>query len=559
VAITWEALIAAALVGTARRHPPAMALLADLGLDLGDTPLDNGDAAGAPNWRSSVPAVGTEERQLAVAVTGDPAAVLLAEAAVLSAYRRAGRLPGDAPRNLPAPAEPDDRPACSTTAVEVLELVLSGEVPIPGGVALLAGQWLDGAARAGCRVPARLLPRLLELGSTSPALQAALRTVVGPRGRWVAGHHDRWGWAAREPVDDLEAAERRFATAPKAERAALLEAVRQADAARGRDLLRSTWKSDPAAERAALLAVLAVGLSDDDEPFLEEALDDRSAAVRQAAIDLLGRLPASRRAARMAERLQALVRGGDPQGGVPSVLRGRGRSPLSFAPPGEPNAAARRDGINDAAPAGMGASAWRLAQLVGGTPLSFWTEHLGLSPAETVALATADGTPARRTGAQLGGRGLPAGPLLLGLESAVVAQTHRADPNWAAAVFAHRPAPVVLAALPPDLAAEQLTRLLGGGVAPGPAVAELFAACPGPWPESLGQAILDRYRQLGAKATLELQVALPVLAARLDPSALPLVETWVVALADGQGLRRRVQTLGHALSLRAVIQQEFPS
>ena len=100
---------------------------------------------------------------------------------------------------------------------------------------------------------------------------------------------------------------------------------------------------------------------------------------------------------------------------------------------------------------------------------------------------------------------------------------------------------------------------LGRGLSPAPPVAELFAACPGPWPEPLGRAVLDRYRQFGVKATLELQAALPVLAARLDPSALPLVETWGIALTDDQGLRRRVQTLGHALSLRAVIQREFPS
>jgi hypothetical protein len=526
-AVTWEGLLAAALVGTARRPPPAALRL--------DITLESGEA-------------------------GDPAAILLAEAAVLSAYRRAGRLPGKAPRSLPAPAEPDERPACSTTAVEVLELILSGEVSIPGGVALLAGQWLDGAARAGRRVPARLLPRLLDLGSTSPALQAALRTVVGPRGRWLAGHHDRWAWAAGDPIDDLEAVERSFATAAKAERPSLLQALRSADPARGLELLRSTWNSDPAAERAALLAVLAVGLSDDDEPFLEAALDDRSAGVRQVAVDLLRRLPASRRATRMEERLLALVRWGDPQGGVLSSRRGGGRgSTLSFAPPDEPDTAARRDGINDTAPAGMGVSAWRLAQLVGGTPLSFWIEHLGLTPAETAPLATADGEPARGTRAQPGGRGTPAGPLLLGLEAAVIAQAGRADPDWAVAVFAHRRSRPVLEAMPPDLAAEQLTRLLGSGLGPGPAVAELFAACPGPWPGPLGNAVLDRYRQLGARATLELQAALPVLAARLAPSALPLIETWVVALADDQSLRRRVQTLGHALSLRAVIHLEFPS
>src|SRR5439155_4270380 len=143
-----------------------------------------------------------EERQLPGAGgRGDPAAELLATAAVLAACRRAGRLPGQAPRELPAPAGPDVRPPCSDTAVEVLELILSGEVPIPGGVALLAGQWLDGAARAGCRLPARLLPRLLDLGSAAPDLRPNLRVAAGPRGRWLGGRHDRWGWAATEPVD----------------------------------------------------------------------------------------------------------------------------------------------------------------------------------------------------------------------------------------------------------------------------------------------------------------------------------------------------------------------
>ncbi|HZI39113.1 MAG TPA: hypothetical protein VFF24_12475, partial [Acidimicrobiia bacterium] len=173
IAATWEGLLAAALVGTARRRPPVSGLLAEPGRDAGDFAGSAGDAR---NWRSSPGHDRGEERQLEeeAAAAGDPAAVLLAEAALLSAYRRAGRLAGAAPRNLPAPAEPDDRPACSATALEVLELILSGEVPIPGGVALLAGQWLDGAARARRRVPARLLPRLLDLGSTSPALQTAL-------------------------------------------------------------------------------------------------------------------------------------------------------------------------------------------------------------------------------------------------------------------------------------------------------------------------------------------------------------------------------------------------
>src|SRR5439155_4186677 len=178
----------------------------------------------------------------------------------------------------PAPAEADGRPPCSEAAVEVLELILSGEVPIPGGAALLAGEWLAGAARAGRRLPARLLPRLLDLGSSSAELQFALRGVIGPRGRWLAGYHDRWAWAAAEPIqvgepdgagrtaddgdavdsagrtaddgdavdsagrtaDDGDAvdsagraasdeATRRYATAGRADRLPLLEAVRSSD------------------------------------------------------------------------------------------------------------------------------------------------------------------------------------------------------------------------------------------------------------------------------------------------------------------------------------------
>jgi len=174
--------------------------------------------------------------------------------------------------------------------------------------------------------------------------------------------------------------------------------------------------------------------------------------------------------------------------------------------------------------------------------LSFWETELGLGPAEAVGLAA----------------GAP--EVLGGLESAVVAQVGggRADPAWARAMLAHRPTPAVLGSLPGDLAAAELIGLLAG-LAPRQNVAELFAACPGPWPASLADAVFDRYRRLGARATAEAPATLPVLAVRLDPSALPLVETWLLTLAGEPALRRRVQSLAHALSLRAVIHQEFPS
>ena len=503
IAEAWEAVLSAALVGTARRPAP---------------PLAQALVAGLP------------------ASTGaDPPAAILAAAAVLSAYRRAGRRPGEAPRSLPAPAGVDERPPCSPAAVEVLELILTGEVPIPGGMTPLVGEWVAGAARAGCRLPAAVLPRLLDIGSSSAELQPTLRVVLGPRGRWLAARADRWSWAIAEALDSGqgedadEALHRRFATADRADRVALLEAARRRDPGQGRELLLSTWGRDPAAERAVLIGRLAAGLSDDDEPFLEAALDDRSSNVRAIAAELLARLPNSRRSARMADRLRPLI-----------TVDGEG---LTVGRPVAPDAAARRDGVTDDAPSGMGRSAWRLAQLVAGAPLALWSNELGLDPEALVARA--DGVP----------------ELLGGLEYAVVAQIGAgyADPGWARALFRIRPTPAVLAALPAGVAAAELAGLIAQGLAPRQNVADLFAACPGPWPPPLADAVLDRYRQLGARAALETAASLPVLATRLDPSALPLVETWLFTLAGEPALRRRVQSLAHALSLRAVIHREFPS
>ena len=137
VADAWEALLSAALVGTARRPAPPVA---QAFLTLLDPAVSN---------RSSLrPSPGEAGPSPADAAGRDPEGEILAAAALLSAYRRAGRRPGEAPRAVPPAAEADVRPPCSEPAVEVLELILSGEVPLPGGPAPLAAEWLAGAARA---------------------------------------------------------------------------------------------------------------------------------------------------------------------------------------------------------------------------------------------------------------------------------------------------------------------------------------------------------------------------------------------------------------------------
>jgi hypothetical protein len=485
----WEHLLSTALVGTGRRGAPTLA------------------AATAP-----------------LSALGAPEAQLLAAAGVLTARRRAGRVPPAAPR-LPEPAPEDPRPACPPGAVAVAELLISGELPVPGGPVMLLGQWLEGAVRAGYRVPDRLVPRFLQLGTERSELRGAVAIVAGARGRWVATRFEAWEWAA-PPPGLFEPVERRFATAARQERVALLRDTRAEDPDAARALVAEGWTRNPAVERAALLAAFATNLSDADEPFLEAALDDRAQAVRVAAADLLGRLPRSRRAQRMAERLERIV----------TVDSGH----IVLGRPGRPDAAARRDGITDAAPQGMGASRWWLTQLVAATALDWWAERLGMDPPEVVDVIADD-----------------APDLLPGLELAVATQ-RPADARWAKALFVRRPSPAVLAALPPEAAAFTLDAYLSSITDTGAAVAAALAACPGPWPEPLSRTVVGRYRTLRGKAAPELSAALGLLAERLDPVVLDEFETWFGALADFAGLRQRVQSLGHALSLRAAISREFP-
>src|SRR5206468_3036992 len=189
-------------------------------------------------------------------------------------------------------------------------------VVVPAGRAPARRRAPGAAGAGGDRRSAALLGGRRRGPGTDPLRRGAHPRRGGPAGRRVAGRcrprrppgaggppsaGDAVAAAGRTASDETT---RRYATAGRADRLALLEAVRSSEPARGRDLLASTWARDPAADRAALVGLLAVSLSDDDEPFLEAALDDRSANVRQIAAELLARLPNSRRSARMAARLR---------------------------------------------------------------------------------------------------------------------------------------------------------------------------------------------------------------------------------------------------------------
>ncbi|NLU72355.1 hypothetical protein HCC61_06620 [Streptomyces sp. HNM0575] len=479
--VTWGELVTAALLGSERRTPPG----------------------------------------------GSPSALLDA-AAVETVRHRAGLLPATAgPRPDPAPEDP--RPAPPAAASRRLTLLLADRPGGPGAgggrrgtapdLAELLPQWLAAANEHGYRAPEAQLPALLDAARARSDLRAGALEFAGPRAMWLARLNPEWKFALRHRTPPHGRPRQRQATPPAAapagqqepgtsdtegpgdtespsdteglgdteelggevrrlwdeglfaERVALLASVRRRDPAAGLALLAGTWTSERAEDRLMFLDSLRESLGDGDEEFLEQALSDRSRTVRATAAELLGSLPRSAFAARMAARARAYV-APDPLSTSPRI---------SVEAPHECDAAMQRDGVVPKPPPGRGERAWWLGQLVEAAPLSVWPGQFGgRGPREIVALPVAD-------------------EWQRDLHAAWCRATVRQrDVEWSRALIGPPTDP-------PEEGAGDAARLLG--VLPGPERSEwaarfieahglsdafrLLGMCAVPWGEPLGRAVVD--------------------------------------------------------------------
>ncbi len=330
---TWQDLVTASLIGTERSAVPPVAV-------------------------PGVPTPGD--------ASADPAAILLDRAALLTVARRGGRPPEQA-EPLPV-AEPDPAPAVSPAAGHRLARMLSGEHPD------LLAQWLSAAVTRGLRVPAHLLPALLDRARrVSPAnldLRRLAAEAGGSRARWLAGLNPDWAFVTVQAVPGDDA----WRLGDAAQRRAYLTALRGRDPDAARELIAAGWDA-AGRERVMFLSVLAdepARLSLADEPLLEAALDDRAAEVRGWAAYLLAGLPGSALGQRMAGRALGCLR----------LARGISGTRLVAAPPAECDAAMRRDGITPGPGAGRSqpaAQAHLLLEVIARTPLDTWTGEFGLA------------------------------------------------------------------------------------------------------------------------------------------------------------------------------------
>jgi hypothetical protein len=448
-AVSYDDLVAAATVG------------------LSHSPLPVTTLAGA--------AAGHE----AVLAKDDQAAALLDAAALMTAARRAGVLPA---AGVAVP------PAAATDAAAAAELPAGAARLIRrlGSPQLLADLLTEAASR-GYRAPAPLLPFLLDLAARDKALRRAVAGVLGTRGHWLAQYRPDWQQVADAGPPDQPAADAGAAgdpagpgvweTGSHTRRRAYLAGLRDRDPAAARELLAASWAQETGPEREALLALLADGLSADDEAFLEQAGDDRKESVRNVALGLLASLPDSAYQRRAAQRAAPLLR----------LEQGGTRRRLIASPPERADAAATRDGISPTPPEpSTSVPAWLLIQTIAAAPLSGWVTAFGMDPGQIVSLGLA-----------------PDGQQVVVHAGWRFAAIRQANAEWAQALLAaaepaevrKRPPAVwprdcdLAAVLPAGARAARAAALLAEPDAGSDPAAEV-AGCARPWPEPLADAVV---------------------------------------------------------------------
>lgn len=299
---------------------------------------------------------------------------LLSVAGALALMQKAGSEPPASGLGEIPVCTPETRPYLSGAVVNRYHLITASHRS-------LFPEWLKAASGSGKIAPPDLLPELLDLGRSSREVRLSVLPLLGERGRWLAQVNPDWRKVAGIVEEDLQST---WELGPFPARLEALRETRLEDPAKAREWLAASWAQEDGRERAQFLEILETNLSPEDATFLESALDDKRAEVRDVARNLLPRLPESAFVQRMASLARQYL------GAHKAFLGGL---KLDVTLPESYVKEWKRDGIVEKVPTyevKVGERAFWLRQILQNVPPSVWSEEFRAEPEKIVAAAKGD-------------------------------------------------------------------------------------------------------------------------------------------------------------------------
>lgn len=347
---TWNNLVNTALLGTGKKQAAADAVLPAL----------------QPVWETI--------QQQAV----DEADAFLQLTALTDAWQQSGVQPLPRGEASCADAPAEEKPYCNNAAARVLKDILAEEN------ALLLEYWLLQCAAKQQLLPAEHLPAVLAYGENDKRLRIPLSECCGKRGLWLGDLNPAWQFTRSNAPGD---ADELWQHGTLEQRKKLLEEIRRTDAAKAREWLMQTWAQENAATRVELLARLQTNTSEEDLPWLQSLLQEKSQKVKDEALRLLKRIPGSAVVQLYWSVLQQAIRLQTEK----TFLGLLKSTKLNIALPAEIDEAVFKTGIEKLSNNNkISDEAHILDQLVAATPPTCWEQHLGLQPEAILQLLQAN-------------------------------------------------------------------------------------------------------------------------------------------------------------------------
>lgn len=305
----------------------------------------------------------------AITAASNKEEAFLQTAALVYNFRQCGYAPMHKEGISLSQAEKEEKPYANELAHRVLYDILET------GSNSLFYFWLKQCAQAGKIVQPEIISVLLDKGMTNKSIRSLVYDCCGKRGAWLLQFNPGWKYVDTSTDEEL------WQTGALEQRKNILAETRTSDPEKARELLKQTWPQENATSKTELLQQIRVNASEKDLSFLEEALNEKSVKVKEAAIDILKLIPESSVVQLYWKHLQPSIELKKEK----TLLGFSSKTVIQFLPVNEPDEFIYKTGVeklsNDK---NISDDNFLLYQLLAAIPPSYLEQRTGLTKEEVI-------------------------------------------------------------------------------------------------------------------------------------------------------------------------------